>query len=186
MLRLENRHSGEVLVLTHERAGGIDILHLAGTLPPHRDGPPLHIHHLEDEDGVVLTGRLSVQLGDRSFEAGPGEPLTLPRGQAHRWWNAGDQPLSVNGRAFPLVDLDRYLQAVFEIINAGPPGRPSLFYLAHLARRHRHTQAMLVMPLALQAVLFPLVVAVGTVLGKYRGTDWPGCPDRCVGVPRVD
>jgi hypothetical protein len=41
-----------------------------------------------------------------------------------------------------VVDLDRYLQAVFEVMNAGPEGRPSLFYIAHAALRHRDTQAM--------------------------------------------
>jgi hypothetical protein len=55
--------------------------------------------------------------------------------------------------------------------------------LAHLARRHRHTQVTLVIPRAIQAVLFPIVVATGTVLGRYRGNDWPGCPSRCSGAP---
>jgi hypothetical protein len=55
--------------------------------------------------------------------------------------------------------------------------------MAHLARRHRHTQATLAIPRAVQAVLFPIVVAIGTVLGRYRGNDWPGCPSRCPGAP---
>jgi hypothetical protein len=58
-----------------------------------------------------------------------------------------------------------------------------VFYMAHLAHRHRHTQATLAIPRAIQAVLFPIVVAVGTVLGRYRGSDWPGCPARCPGAP---
>ena len=77
----------------------------------------------------------------------PGESLLLPRGVPHRWWNEGDEPLAFEGFTHPAVDLDRYLQAVFDIVNAGPPGRPSLFYLAHLALRHQRTQAVLVMPL---------------------------------------
>ena len=24
---------------------------------------------------------------------------------------------------------------------------------------------------------------VGTILGRYRGTEWPGCPERCTGAP---
>ena len=82
-----------------------------------------------------------------------------------------------------MVDLDRYLQAVFEIMNAGPEGRPPIFYMAHAALRHRHTQAVLIMPRPVQGVLFRALVAVGTVLGYYRGTDWPGCPARCSGAP---
>jgi hypothetical protein len=48
--------------------------------------------------------------------------------------------------------------------------------LAHITLRHRRTQTVLVMPALIQAALFRVVVAVGTVLGRYRGTDWPGCP----------
>ena len=84
-----------------------------------------------------------------------------------------------------MVDLDRYLQAVFEVMNAGPPGKPSLFYLAHVALRHRQTQTVLVMPLPVQAVLFRVVMVLGTLLGRYRGTEWPGCPARCTGAPEV-
>jgi hypothetical protein len=79
--------------------------------------------------------------------------------------------------------LDRYLQAVFDVMNAGPDGRPPLFYLAHVALRHRHTQAVLIMPRPIQAVLFRALVAIGAVLGRYRGNDWPGCPVRCLGAP---
>jgi hypothetical protein len=83
------------------------------------------------------------------------------------------------------VDLDRHLQAIFEVLNAGPDGRPSLFYMAHAVLRHRHTQAVLVLPRPIQNVVFRVVVAIGTLLGRYRGDDWPGCPSRCTGAPVV-
>jgi hypothetical protein len=79
--------------------------------------------------------------------------------------------------------LDRYLQAIFEIMNAGPDGRPPLFYIAHAALRHRRTQAVLIMPGPIQALVFRALVLLGTVLGYYRGDDWPGCPSRCAGAP---
>lgn len=182
-LRLENRHTGEVLELRRLKQNGEIVLELRGTLPAHSEGPPLHIHHLEDEEGLVTAGTLSVELDGQRLQAGPGQSAQLPRGLAHRWWNAGDQPLAFHGYARPLIDLDRHLQAIFEVVNAGPPNRPPLFYLAHVALRHRHTQTVLVMPPALQPILFRAVVALGTLLGRYRGTDWPGCPARCTGAP---
>ncbi len=87
------------------------------------------------------------------------------------------------GVARPAADLDRYLQGVFEVMNAGPPGRPPLFYMAHVSLRHRRTQTVLLMPAPLQAVLFRVIVALGTVLGRYRGRDWPGSPAHCTGAP---
>lgn len=182
-LRLVNRHTGEVLELRRLDRSGECVLELRGTLPPHREGPPLHIHHLEDEEGRVLAGTLSATLGGRRIDAGPGQEIQLPRGIPHRWWNGGSEPLAFEGLVRPVVDLDRYLQAVFEVMNAGEPNRPPLFYLAHAALRHRRTQTVLVMPRPIQAVVFRVAVVLGTVLGKYRGTDWPGCPDRCTGAP---
>ena len=184
-LRLVNRHTGESLELRRFHRDGEEILEIRGTLPPRSEGPPLHIHHLEDEEGRVLAGTLSAVLGARRIDAGPGQEIRLPRGVPHRWWNEGDHPLSFVGLARPVVDLDRYLQAVFEVMNAGEPNRPPLFYLAHAALRHRRTQTVLAMPQPVQAVVFRAAVALGTVLGKYRGTDWPGCPDRCTGAPAV-
>ena len=41
------------------------------------------------------------------------------------------------------------------------------------------------MPRVLQMFVLPLIVLVGTLLGRYRGTEWPGCPERCTGAPLV-
>ncbi|MFN8653648.1 MAG: cupin domain-containing protein [Gemmatimonadales bacterium] len=181
-LRLVNRHTGEVLELTRHLEAGVPVLRLQGSLPPRQEGPPRHVHHLEDEEGRVTAGVLTAQVGGETLQFTPGESVRLPRGVPHRWWNAGDEPLAFEGWARPVVDLDRYLQGVFEIMNAGPPGRPPLFYLAHLAVRHRRTQTVLLMPGPLQAAFFRVVVFVGTLLGRYRGDGWPGAPDRCPGA----
>ena len=159
------------------------MLELRGTLPPHREGPPLHVHYLEDEEGIVTAGRLSADVGGQRVEVGPGEAVRLPRGVPHRWWNAGDEPLAFEGTVQPAADFDRYVQAIFEVMNAGPPNRPPLFYLAHVVLRHRQTQAALIMPRWLQSVLFRVVVAIGTITGRYQGTEWPGAPARCPGAP---
>jgi len=182
-LIVENRHTGERLALRRVKRGDELWLELKGSLPPHRQGPPLHIHVAEDEEGVVRSGTLSAVLNGRRFTAGSGERVWLPRGSTHRWWNDGNEPLVFEGYARPAVDLDRFLQAIFEVLNAGSAARPPLFYMAHLLLRHRHTQTLRIMPRPIQAVLFRVIVAVGTLLGRYRGEDWPGCPSRCLGAP---
>ena len=182
-LRLENRHTGEVLEIRRLRREGELVFELRGTLPAHRSGPPMHIHHLEDEEGLVTAGSLSVEVGGQRLTVERGQTAQLPRGVPHRWWNDGDQPLAFEGCTRPAVDLDRYLQAVFEVMNAGEPNRPPLFYLAHVAVRHRRTQTVLIMPSVIQTVLFHALVVLGTLTGRYRGTEWPGCPARCAGAP---
>jgi quercetin dioxygenase-like cupin family protein len=61
-------------------------------LPPRALGSPLHTHRNEDEYSFVLEGRFGVQLGNEVVEAGPGDLVFKPRGVAHAFWNAGDEP----------------------------------------------------------------------------------------------
>ena len=182
-LSIEVKRTGERLVLRRIKAGnGVEEIHLDGSLPPQRQGPPLHIHFGEDERGEVVSGTLSATVDGKQLRIEAGSRAEFPRGSAHRWWNEGDTDLVFRGVATPAVDLDRFLQALFEVVNAGGAGRPSLFYLAHVLHRHRRMQLALVMPRLLQRAMFPVVILAGNLLGKYRGTQWPGCPERCTGV----
>lgn len=158
-------------------------LEMKGTLAPHKAGPPLHVHYAETEEGMVVAGTLSAVVDGRKVTLRAGERGTFPAGSVHRWWNDGDETLVFEGLARPVVDLDRYLQAVFEVLNSGSSGRPPLFHMAHVAWRHRRTQSLRVIPPWIQAVVLPVVVLIGTALGRYRGTGWPGCPARCTGAP---
>jgi len=117
---LENRHTGERLTLYRVMRGDEVWLALEGCLPPHSEGPPLHIHFAENEEGQVTSGTLSAVVDGRRMSVGPGESASLPRGSAHRWWNEGGEPLEFSGYAGPVVDLDRYLQATFEVITRVP------------------------------------------------------------------
>jgi quercetin dioxygenase-like cupin family protein len=46
-------------------------------------GPPLHVHHREDEALYVLDGQLRCRNGDQEFTAGPGELVFGPRELPH-------------------------------------------------------------------------------------------------------
>ena len=185
-LKLENRHTGEILQMQRRRnSDGQIVLHIDGSLPPGTSGPPLHVHFDQLEEGTVMAGTLGTQIAKEKTIVPAGESAVFPAGVPHKWWNAGDDLLHLCGQATPASDLDRYLQAIFAVVNASPTGRPSLFYLAHVARRHRDTQAVALPPAPVQRVLFPAVLALGHLLGKYRGTNWPGSPESCPGAPEV-
>lgn len=185
-LHLESRHSGEKLSLRRVRRGSEVWLEIKGSLSAGQPGPPLHRHHVELEEGRVMAGTLAFVVDGVKGTAAVGESGVFPRGSAHTWWNGGSDTLVFEGYAKPVADLDRYLQAVFDVMNSTASPRPPLFYLAHAALRHRDTQELLLMPRPLQTLLFRTIVALGGILGRYRGTDWPGCPARCQGAPLVD
>jgi mannose-6-phosphate isomerase-like protein (cupin superfamily) len=54
--------------------------------------PPLHIHHAEDESFWVLEGTVTMRCGDRTFRAGPGSFVFLPRNVPHTFVVEGDTP----------------------------------------------------------------------------------------------
>lgn len=183
-LQLELRHTGEILRMRRVRdSQGQTILTMEGSLPPRASGPPLHMHFHQREEGIVKEGTLGAQVGTEKIIVPTGGTAVLPAAVPHRWWNAGDDLLELSGRTIPAGDLDRYLQAIFAVLNASPSGRPSIFYIAHVAWRRRHTQALATPPRAIQRVIFPLILFVGRVLGKYRGDNWPGSPASCPGAP---
>jgi quercetin dioxygenase-like cupin family protein len=183
-LKLENRHTGEILRMRRERdAEGRTILMIDGSLPAGAQGPPVHVHFSEREEGSVKAGTLGARVGKEKILVPAGGAAVFPAGVAHAWWNAGQDLLEFSGRVIPAADLDRFLQALFAVLNAGPTHRPSIFYLAHVLWRHRRTQAVMAPPLAIQRVVFPLVLLAGRILGKYRGDRWPGSPESCTGAP---
>ena len=186
VLRLENRHTGEILRMRRVRdAEGQIVLTIEGSLPPLMSGPPVHVHFHQREEARVSAGSLGARVGSGKVVVPAGGAAVFPAGVVHTWWNAGKDLLELSGQAIPAGDLDRYLQALFAVLNASASNRPSIFYLAHVFWRHRRTQAVMVPPLAIQRIVFPLVLLVGRILGKYRGESWPGSPESCTGAPEV-
>jgi mannose-6-phosphate isomerase-like protein (cupin superfamily) len=174
-VQLHNRHSGERLNVTRGRKDGREVLYLEGVLPPHSEGPPMHVHVNQDEGGEVISGQLSAIVDGKSITLGPGERAFFPRGVRHRWWNAGDEPLVFNGTAEPAGDLDQFLEGMFAIINASASGRPSPFHIAHLSLRHP-SQRITPAPAWVDRIVFRIIVAIGTVAGAYPASGWPGAP----------
>ena len=185
-LTLVNRHTGEILRMRRVRDQGQTVLMLEGSLPPRMSGPPLHVHLEVREESLVKSGSLGARIGREKFVLSAGRTAVFPAGVVHTWWNAGDDLLELSGRAIPAGDLDFFIQAMFAVLNASHSGRPSMFYLAHVLWRHRHTQAVAVPPPAIQWITFPAILLVGRLLGKYRGTNWPGSPASCTGAPAAE
>ena len=184
VLRLENRRTGETLRMRRVRdMSGPVILIIEGSLPPRSNGPPPHVHFQQREEGGVKAGTLGAQVGTKRLVVPTGGEAVFEAGVVHSWWNAGETVLEFNGRAIPAVDLDQFLQGLFAVLNAKATERPSIFYLAHVLWRHRRTQGVLTPPRAIQQILFPVVLLIGRILGKYKGQGWPGCPEACTGAP---
>ena len=73
-------------------------------------GPPMHVHHLQEESLTVLEGRIGYQRpGEPEHFAGPGETVMFKPGEAHRFWNAGESDLRCTGRIEPADNVEYFL-----------------------------------------------------------------------------
>jgi len=89
--RIDNG-GGELVTFLGVRtdSDGRELLEVENQVQP-GSGPPMHVHHLQEESLTVQEGRIGYRVpgGPERF-AGPGETVTFAPGQMHRFWNAGD------------------------------------------------------------------------------------------------
>jgi quercetin dioxygenase-like cupin family protein len=172
---IENGHGEALTWLRVVREAGGDRLEGEGRAQPGA-GPPMHVHYLQEEAARVVSGKAGYQLldGEEKF-AGPGELVVWPPGTAHRWWNAGDTELKMTGWCKPAHNVEFFLGSIFASMKETGKGRPGIFDAAFLIRRYRSEFAMLAIPAPVQRIVFPIVVLIGHMLGKY--TKYANAPE---------
>lgn len=101
--------------------GGLFTL-VEGVIGPRTPGPPLHVHHGEDECLYVIDGHLLVQLGEERHDLPPGAFAWLPRQIPHAFANGSDSPVRILGVIVPggVEEMFADLAAYFAQLQ-GPP-----------------------------------------------------------------
>jgi uncharacterized cupin superfamily protein len=139
-------------------------------------GPMMHVHHYQDEGFTVVQGRIGYQrLGEAPQFAGPGESVTFKAGEAHRFWNAGEDELRCRAWIEPADNIEYFLGEIFASMKTTGTGRPHPLDAAYLARRYASEFGMLGIPSLVQKLAFPLLVALGTLTGRYA--KYAGAPE---------
>jgi mannose-6-phosphate isomerase-like protein (cupin superfamily) len=85
---------------------------------PPNGGPPLHLHHREDEWWYILEGSFVFEIDGERVYAGAGDTVFGPRGRRHTLQNIG----STRGKTLVTVvpgGLDKFFR---ELSAAVPPG----------------------------------------------------------------
>ena len=88
-----------IIKATGEDTGGA--FSLFEQLAPPGFGPPLHIHHQEDEPFWVLEGRVRFRCGDREFVMEGGGYVFLPKGIPHAFRIEGSIPARLMQMTLP-------------------------------------------------------------------------------------
>jgi quercetin dioxygenase-like cupin family protein len=173
---IDNGAGERLTFLGVERDERGEYLTIRNTVDP-GSGPPMHSHLLQEEALTVERGTIGYQAqGEPERRAGPGETAIFAPGVAHRFWNAGEDELVCTGYVRPPDNLEYFLTELYASMRRGGRDRPGAFDAAYLSRRYRTEFEMAAIPMPVQRVLFPVIVAVGKALGwdkRFEGAPEP-------------
>jgi quercetin dioxygenase-like cupin family protein len=131
-------------------------------------GPPMHVHHLQDETFTVISGRLATEImgeGVKYHEAGA--TVIFKAGVPHRFWNAGTNQLHCKATVSPALNFEYFITEIFRSMKENKSERPHIFDAAWLLNRYRSEFDMLSIPSFVKKA-FPIVVQLGKLLGKDK------------------
>ena len=162
---IRNGVGEELTFLGRTYAGGVERLEIENRVSPGA-GPPMHVHHLQEESLTVVRGRMGCEIeGQPPAFLDAGGTGTFAAGVAHRFWNAGPDELVVRGWAAPPLNLEYVLTELYASAERGR-GRPNLQEIAFLLTRYRTEFAMRAMPVLVQRLLFPILILLGRLSGR--------------------
>ncbi|MFP4101252.1 quercetin 2,3-dioxygenase [Coleofasciculus sp.] len=104
--------------ITGEDTDGVYTV-LENVSPP-QGGPPLHLHHREDEAFYVLEGEFEVQCGENKIRAVPGSFVLAPREIPHTFRNISSDPSKVLIMVTP-AGIEKFFEELSELPKQGPP-----------------------------------------------------------------
>jgi quercetin dioxygenase-like cupin family protein len=125
--------------------------YLEGTIR-YLGGPPMHVHHSQDETFYVVEGKLRFKLGEETFDLKAGDFAYIPRGVAHGYVNMKQEPVRGVGIFVP-GGFDRFMEEVGKL----PPGPPDLEKTRELGEKYGQ-----------EVVGPPLAVSLGLVQQEQR------------------
>lgn len=114
-------------LLTGHHTGGAFALFI-DEVPPN-GGPPLHIHHREDETFYILEGELMIQVGEEQFAAPAGSSVFLPRGIPHTFTNVGAKTAHALVVLTP-GGLEGFFAEVEPLVTQPEPDMPEILTIA--------------------------------------------------------
>jgi quercetin dioxygenase-like cupin family protein len=165
---IDNGHGERLTFLRRTSTPQGETLEVENSVTPGQ-GPPMHVHYWQEEALTVTQGRLGYQSkGQAPRFAEVGETVVFRPGDAHCFWNAGETELRCTGYVRPPDNIEYFLGALFAAQKRSRSPRPEPFDAAFLVWHYRSEFGLEAVPVFVRKVVFPVQVAIGHLLGKYR------------------
>jgi quercetin dioxygenase-like cupin family protein len=127
-----------------------------------------HVHPSQTERFAVAEGTLGLKVGGKELTLGPGDVAIVEAGTAHKFWNAGEEPVRFVCEVRPALQFESLLETMFALAADGKTNRkgmPNPLRLAVIAKAHFDTVQLPFPPAWMQAA----GLALGAPLGKLFG-----------------
>ncbi len=137
-------------------------------LAPQGIGPPEHIHPIIEERFKVVSGKLNALVNGKERTVSEGEELIVSPGTPHRWWNTTDEEVHIEYVVSPALPLDRFLESVFALAQAGKvnaKGLPSPLRMAPILQNYWDVLYLAKPPLLVQKIVMGIFAVVARLIG---------------------
>jgi quercetin dioxygenase-like cupin family protein len=145
-----------------------------------------HVHPSQTERFAVAEGTLVLKVDGQEKTLSPGDVAIVEPGQAHKFWNAGDEPVRFVCEVRPALQFESLLETMFDLAADGKTnkkGMPNPLRLAVIAKAHFDTVRLPFPPDWMQAAGLALGSPLGRLLG-YEAT-YEGEDEQVPAVPAV-
>lgn len=142
-------------------------------LPPHGKGPPLHIHDRFEEEFEVISGKLTVTLGQTKHVLKAGDRRIAPLKTPHTFTNNDDDPVVFRVRLTPPSKFEQSVRIHYGLMDDGltdEKGNPKSLAQTALVLTLQNT-LIAGIPLWLQRYFFGLVVKRARKKGAYAALE---------------
>ena len=134
-----------------------------------------HVHPAQSERFAVKSGQLGLKVGRQKLTLAAGEVVTVEPGTRHRFWNAGEEPVSFVCEIRPALQFESLLETMFALAADGKTNRkgmPNPLRLAVIANAHFDTVRLPFPPAWMQKAGLVLGAPLGRLAG-YEPTYLP-------------
>ena len=166
---IENPVTGErieFLQTSQETAGEAVLVEV--TVEPRGAVAAAHAHPYQTERFEMLEGVVTFRVAGREIEAHAGDTLVVEPGQAHTFWNRGDEAARFRCTVRPALQFEGLIETMFALAADGKTngkGMPNPLRLAVIANAHFDDVRLPFPPAWMQRV----GLALGAPLGRLAG-----------------
>lgn len=131
-------------------------------------GPPFHVHFKQEEGVQVIKGKMRVKTPEKEFVLTAGQQYVFKPGEAHKFWNDGNEQLHYKGYVKPALNYEYFIEHVYRSSNEAKDDKPAAFDAAFLLTKYKSEFDILEIPKPVKAIVFPIILALGRISGKQK------------------